>query len=369
MNPRSLLVLASLLASLGLASCRATDGLQVGPKGTLLVIGGGLDNDTAPIYRRFVQLASASGAPSVVIVSAATGPQEEEITDKTEALRVWAPDVPVSAVRRETSTEETVARIEAASALLFTGGDQQRITDRYRPGGAETPEWLAMKRLLARGGVIAGCSAGDAMMGEWMLLGGGSAAALGIPVVVEPSEEPPALGPRTGPGMGFLPWGITDSHFFERDRVGRLVAAQEARGIRLGIGVGEDACVEIDLASGELRGVGVSESLVVDIGGLVRDGLRRSGLRARVVSERESLSLPAWLARPAGAPVPRPALEPRVVPIAEPGQNRQLALWRLFRTAERVGEPLQRLALDGFDVLAWPAGDGEVAFELAPRAP
>lgn len=75
------------------------------------------------------------------------------------------------------------------------------------------------------------------------------------------------------------------------------------------------------------------------------------------------------LARPAGAPVARPALELRVVPIAEPGQNRQLALWRLFRTAERVGEPLQRLSLDGFEVLAWPTGDGEVAFELAPRSP
>jgi hypothetical protein len=73
------------------------------------------------------------------------------------------------------------------------------------------------------------------------------------------------------------------------------------------------------------------------------------------------------LARPAGAPVARPALELRVVPIAEPGQNRQLALWRLFRTAER--EPLQRLALEGFEVLAWPAGDGEVAFELVPRSP
>lgn len=369
MRSRRLLALVSLFASLGLASCRATDGLHAGPKGTLLVIGGGLDNDTAPIYRRLVQLASASGTPHVVIVSAATGPQDEEITDKTEALRVWAPGVAVDAVRRETSTEETVARIDAASALLFTGGDQQRITDRYRPGGAETPEWLAMQRLLARGGVIAGCSAGDAMMGEFMLLGGGSAAALGIPVAAEPGEEPPALGPRTGRGMGFLPWGITDSHFFERDRVGRLVAAQEALGIRVGIGVGEDACVEIDLASGELRGVGVSESLVVDIGGLARDGLRRSGLRARVVGDGERISLPAWFRRPAPAAVPSPALEPRLVPLAEPGQNRQLALWRLFRSAGREGERPQRLSLDGFEVLAWPAGSGEVAFELAPRAP
>lgn len=168
--------------------------------------------------------------------------------------------------------------------------------------------------------------------------------------------------------MGFLPWAITDSHFFERERVGRLVAAQEALGIRLGIGVGEDACVEVDLGTGELRGVGVSESLVVDVSGLARDGLRRTNLRARVLGDGECVSLRAWLARPAGRVLTPPEGGARVVPVAEPGQNRQLALWRLFRTAEREGEPLQRLALEGFEVLAWPAGDGEVAFELAPRA-
>lgn len=368
MKTRSPLVVVSLLAALALGSCRVADASRAPDDGTLLVIGGGLDNDTAPIYRRFVELAAERGTPNIVIVSAATGPQEEEITDKTEALRVWAPSVPVSAVRRETSTEETVARIDAATALLFTGGDQQRITDRYRPAGAETPEWLAMRRLLARGGVIAGCSAGDAMMGDAMLLGGSSAAALGIESAVERGEGAPPLGPRTGLGMGFLPWAITDSHFFERERVGRLVAAQEALGIRLGIGVGEDACVEVDLGTGELRGVGVSESLVVDVSGLARDGLRRTNLRARVLGDGECVSLRAWLARPAGRVLTPPEGGARVVPVAEPGQNRQLALWRLFRTAEREGEPLQRLALEGFEVLAWPAGDGEVAFELAPRA-
>lgn len=360
----ALVLMLSLASS---STCRSVDGARAA--GTLLVVGGGLDNDTAPIYRRFVELAGVGDAARIVIVSAATGPQEEEITDKTEALRVWAPSVPVCAVRRETSTAETVARIDAATALLFTGGDQQRITDRYRPAGVETAEWRAMKRLLARGGVIAGCSAGDAMMGEWMLLGGASAAALGIALPVELGEDPTALGPRIGPGMAFLPWALTDSHFFERDRVGRLVAAQEQLGMRLGIGVGEDACVEIELATGLLRGVGASESLLVDVSGLVRDGLRRDGLRARVLRDGESISLVERLARPACTHVPCPAGEVRPVPVTEPGQNRQLALWRLFRTAEREGEPPQRLSLAGFEVLAWPAGSGEVAFQLAPRAP
>jgi hypothetical protein len=108
-----------------------------GAAGSLLIVGGGLDNDAGHIYGTFVALASARGPANIVIASAATGPQEDEITDKTEALRVWAPDVPVRAVRRETSTEETVAAIDAATAMLFTGGDQKRITDRYRPNDTD----------------------------------------------------------------------------------------------------------------------------------------------------------------------------------------------------------------------------------------
>ena len=336
-----------------------------GHSGTLLIVGGGLDDDCRPVYERFVDLASRRGGANILIATAATGTQEDEVVDKTEALRVWAPGVPVHAIRRETPTGETVAAIDAATAILFTGGDQARITARYRPDDRDTPEWLARKRLLARGGVIAGCSAGDAMMGDVMLLGGGSAAALGIALPVKEGEEAPVLGPRVGPGMHFLPWALTDSHFFERDRVGRLVAALESTHQRLGIGVSEDGCVEVDLATGELRGVGVSDALLVDVAHLERDGLRRTGLLARVIRQGERVSLTEILATTPKRPTPRPDTV-RTVPVVEPGQNRQLASWRLFRTSALPRAGSESLELDGWQVTAWPAAEGEVAFEVGP---
>jgi len=225
-----------------------------------------------------------------------------------------------------------------------------------------------MRRLLARGGVIGGGSAGDAMMGATMLLGGGSAAALGVsprPAELAPGEEPPQLGARIGPGMRFQTWVLTDSHFFERDRVGRLVVALEASGQRLGIGVGEDAAVEIDLANGTLTGVTGSESLLVDAAHLRRDGLRRTGLLALMVGRGESVDLHARLASNPSLPV---GIDGSVheVPVVEPGQNRQLASWRLFRCAAGPSGNAQRLALDRWQLLAWPAADGEVAFEVGP---
>jgi hypothetical protein len=166
--------------------------------------------------------------------------------------------------------------------------------------------------------------------------------------------------------MRFLPWAVTDSHFFERDRVGRLVAALEESGRRLGIGVGEDGCVEVDLATAEVRGIGVSEALLVDAAHVRRDGLKRTGLLARVIAQGERVSLVDRLAEAPPPPLAAGAAV-RDVPVVEPGQNRQLASWRLFRCAAQPGGGAQRLLLEGWQVTAWPAGEGVVAFEVGPR--
>lgn len=369
--------LCATLCALFFAGCHAASGdprvRPTGRNGALLLIGGGLDNDNAPVYRRFLALAQRANpdagrlGPMVAIMTAATGPQDQEATDKTEALRCWQRDVRTAVVRRETDTVATVAAIDAASGLFFTGGDQKRITDRYRPEGQDTPEWRAMLRLLQRGGVIAGASAGDAMMGEFMFLGGGSARALGIAPASPPADAaPPELGPQLGAGMKFLPWALTDSHFFERDRIGRLVAGLEASGQRLGIGVGEDAAVEVDLATGELTGVSVSASLLVDAAHLQRDGAARRHLVARIVQQGDRISLVDQLAHRGAAPrQPKPSPHEYQVPIAEPGQNRQLAAWRLFHMVcgHDTGQ-LWRLQLDGWRIVAWAHAPGEAAFDL-----
>jgi cyanophycinase len=359
----------SAAVMLFLAGCQAApEPGDTGARGHLLAIGGGLDDDSRAVYERLLALASRSGPPRIVVVTAATGDQEQEVVDKGESLRVWRPDVAVEFLRRETPTAEAVALIDRATALFFTGGDQQRITDRYRPAGTDSPERAAMLRLLARGGVIAGASAGDAMLGEHMLLSGRSAPALGIAGANAPASETEAepTGPRVGPGMGLVPWLFTDSHFFERDRIGRLVAALEATGQPLGIGVGEDGCVEIDLGARELIGIAPSESLLVDVRGLRRDGLRRTGLHALRVQPGTRIDIDEQLRRAPPA-VPEPTSPMRPVPVVEAGQNRQLASWRLFAAASVPGSGRHVLQLDGWQVTAWPDGAGGVCFSVGPR--
>jgi cyanophycinase len=374
------LLLPVLLSTL-LAGCRSAGGndaatTATGLNGTLLAIGGGLDDDNAPVYRRFVELAAKNGPPRFVIATAASGDEDDAEKGKREAIAKWSPDAKIDAIRRGTPTAETVALVDGATALFFTGGDQKRITDRYRPNDKGTPEWEAMIRLLGRGGVVAGTSAGDAMMGDVMFYEGQSAAALGIVVPRRPREgddaaesrEAPVLGPRIGPGMRMVPWAITDSHFFERNRVGRLVAALETAGVRFGLGVGEDACVEIDLATGEISGTSVAESLLVDVAALRRDGLARRSVRARVLKQGDRLSLTDRLAAAPSPAVARPAGDATDVPVVEPGQNRQLASWRLFSRATTPDSGVRRLALEGWAIVAWPDGAGEVVFDVEPTA-
>ena len=173
-------VLAAAALAIGLPLDAGATGRAAGRHGTLLLIGGALLDDNRPVYQRFLELASAPGRARVVIVTAASLEQDESANYKIEALRTWDPTLAIEVVRRETPTAQTVAAIDGATALFFTGGDQARVTARYRPGNTDTPEWLAMRHLLDRGGVIAGTSAGDAMMGEVMFLSGGSTTALGI---------------------------------------------------------------------------------------------------------------------------------------------------------------------------------------------
>jgi cyanophycinase len=363
---------ASAAFSFGCASPeRSLTSEQPGSKGRLMLIGGGLDSDNRPVYERFLELARAPGEANVLIATAASGNQDESGTDKVETLHAYDASVKVQIIRRETDTATTVAAIDAASAMFFTGGDQKRITDRYRTKDQPTPEWEAMRRLLLRGGVIAGASAGDAMMGSIMFFTGRSAQALGIPRKDpdpdDDRENRPV--PQIGPGMYFLPWALTDSHFWERDRIGRLVAALELTKARdvgpisIGIGIGEDACVEVDLATGEFVGTSVSESLLVDADTLVRDGASRRTVIGRVIKQGDRVIPMSWVKRNNDGPA-RPAGDARPVPVVEPGQNRQLASWQLFTSASQKGSGPVVLQLEGWRVVAWPDGKGNAVFDV-----
>lgn len=374
-----LCTLCVLCPALLSAGCARTDATHAA-SGHLLVIGGGLERDNAPVYQRILALAQAAspeGKARVVIATAASGDEAASEKSARAAFALYDPTAVIACVTRDTPADETIAALSLANAVFFTGGDQKRITTRYRPDPAEAPtaELLALRELLNRGGVIAGTSAGAAMMSEIMFLGGRSIDALGYPRPsttaagrsnqtddpdnpVSPDEAPPAKGPNIGPGMGFIRTLITDSHFIERNRIGRLVAALEASNLRLGLGVAENACVHIDLHTGEIVGISAAASQLIGIGAMRREGPARRNALALTLNQDTRVNINDVLRSPIAGQPPREATQTQPInisPAAGEGNRaeRRLLSLRIFERAASASPSDQfRLVLDGWQITA-----------------
>ena len=216
---------------------------------TLVIVGGGEDRTgERAVLRRVAEVAGGDNARIAVIGTATTVPDEvgpvyeKAFADLAGEMRF----LPVGS-REEANSPETVDAIERATAVFFTGGSQDRIAAIF--GGSESD--TALRRAWEeRGIVVAGTSAGAAMMSSTMILGGG--------------EQVPTNSVRTGPGLGFVSGIVVDMHFAERGRIARLLAVTAMFPHELGLGIDEDTAVV--LCDSVFEVVGSGTVTVVDAG-------------------------------------------------------------------------------------------------------
>lgn len=127
--------------------------------------------------------------------------------------------------RTDANDPATVARAEAADIVMFTGGDQLRLSSII--GGSLFHETL-LRKYQETDFIYAGTSAGAAAASENMIYEGSSSEALLKGEV------------KTTQGLGFIENVIVDTHFVQRGRIGRLFQAVVNNPRTLGIGLGED---------------------------------------------------------------------------------------------------------------------------------
>ena len=127
--------------------------------------------------------------------------------------------------RADAGNKAYLERIQQAEGVLFTGGNQLRLTSIL--GGTKLTSIL-FERYLNEPIVIAGTSAGAMAMSDTMIYGGSSQEALLKGEV------------HFSPGFGLLNNVIIDTHFVKRGRIGRLFQAVASNPASLGIGLGED---------------------------------------------------------------------------------------------------------------------------------
>ena len=187
----------------------------------LVICGGG--SLPKSIFEQFRRLAGPK--PKLVVIPTASRYE----FDVVESQKLWIArgfeDVHVLHDRDRdlASSPDFVAPLRTATAVWFGGGLQQRIADAY----LDTLVEKELHRLLQRGGVIGGTSAGAAVQSRVMIASGKSE-------------------PRISTGFDLLRGAIVDQHFLKRNRIPRLMAAVQANPELVGVGIDEGTALIIE---------------------------------------------------------------------------------------------------------------------------
>jgi cyanophycinase len=127
--------------------------------------------------------------------------------------------------REQANDPEILERLKAADVVMFTGGDQLRLTSIL--GGTPFDEIL-IDKYRNSDFIYAGTSAGAAAASNNMIYQGSSSEALLKGEV------------KITSGLGLIDDVVIDTHFVKRGRIGRLFQAVVGNPKVLGVGLGED---------------------------------------------------------------------------------------------------------------------------------
>jgi cyanophycinase len=204
---------------------------------TLIIIGGKEDRSADKVILGEVARRIGSGKLVVSTVAIPSDPDGlfEEYEKAFRALGVKHLYKLEINDREEATSESKLRILDDATGVFFTGGDQMKITSQI----GDTLIFRRLKEIYEEGGLIAGTSAGAAVMSETMLVTGGD-------------EDSHVIGGslRMAPGLGLISGVIIDQHFMERGRLGRLLGAVAQNPKNLGIGIDEQTAIVVERGNG-----------------------------------------------------------------------------------------------------------------------
>ena len=244
------------------------------PRGSLVIVGGALRSDNDAVWDRIVELAGGQGARIAVFASASATPERSArlLVERFNRSGARAFFVPVAErldkldYRVAAEDAELAAAVRSAGGAYFAGGDQGRITRALRrPDGANTRMLDALWDMYRRGGVIAGSSAGAAIMSSTMF---------GQPrAVLATLKQGLSDGRHITQGLGFIGDDVfIDQHLLVRGRFARMLPAMLAKGYKIGLGIDENTAMVVG-PQRDVEVIGYRGALLVDLtNAATRDG-------------------------------------------------------------------------------------------------
>jgi len=239
------------------------------PKGKLVIIGGAVDLGTnisesesikKPDHLQFfergilkriiIESACVEDSKVEVITTASQIPELVGIEYRNAFNQLHVENVSVLDIRsrEDADNPEYLERIKQAAVVMFTGGDQLRLSSIF--GGTAFLNILK-DRYVHEHLLVAGTSAGAAAASANMIYRGQSNEAM-----IKGEVQMTA-------GLGFIDSVVIDTHFVQRGRIGRLFYAVASNPGILGIGLGEDAGLLITEGK-TMEAIGSGLTIVVD---------------------------------------------------------------------------------------------------------
>jgi len=239
------------------------------PKGKLIIIGGAVDKgsftekdfdanvsknlnffETGILKRLIMESKHKENSRIEIITTASKIPREvgPEYAKALEYLKATNVGVMHIENREHAMEQENIDRIKLADVVMFTGGDQLRLTSIL--GGTEIHD-LIIQKYQNDEFIYSGTSAGAAAASNNMIYQGSSKEALLKGEV------------KITSGLGLINDVIIDTHFVHRGRIGRLFQAVVGNPKVLGIGLGEDTGLLITNGN-EMEAIGSGLVILVD---------------------------------------------------------------------------------------------------------
>jgi cyanophycinase len=220
-------------------------------KTAIMIIGGAEDKvHGREILQNFFHRSGGTDAKIAIIPSASREPAVIGERYREIFTEMGAKGIEILDIRDRDQCRDALLQNYAAecSGVFMTGGDQLRLCGLL----ADTPLMDLVRQRAQRGEVaLAGTSAGAAVMGHYMIAGGGS------------GESPNRSLVDITTGLGIIPELLVDQHFHNRNRMARLMSAIAGHPDRIGLGIDEDTCAVFE-GDGLMQVIGKGTVTVVD---------------------------------------------------------------------------------------------------------
>ncbi len=220
--------------------------------GKLFIIGGG-ERTSAIMKRMVAESGLDKGGYAVILPMSSEEPDTAYYYTKLDFIAAGCSDVQNLFCTKNRVNDKSIAdSILNAKLIFISGGDQSRFMNLVKGSSL----LMAIRKAYQNGKVIAGTSAGAAMMSEIMITGNSlrDTNYSATFKIIEPGNI------ETSEGLGLVKTVIIDQHFVWRSRHNRLITAVLEFSDKAGVGIDESTAIIVNGNDAEV--IGESQVLV-----------------------------------------------------------------------------------------------------------